>query len=73
MSSKQGGLVLLTEHDWLQIEQAASGCLGGTSDDWPHLRSAITKVTGKPFAYRKSAQWLQGFCEALIATRGDQQ
>jgi len=56
----------LTDSDLLQIEQAASGCIDGTSDDWPALRAAIQKITGKPFGPRKSAQWLQGFCEGVM-------
>jgi len=60
----------LTEHDWVQIEQAAAGCVSGTSDEWPHLRLAIEKVTGKPFAHRKSASWLQGFCEGVLIQSG---
>lgn len=57
----------LTDDDWLQIEQAAAGCVSGTSDEWPALRSAIEKITGKPFSNRKSAAWLQGFCEGVLA------
>lgn len=34
----------LTDHDWLQIEQAAAGCVSGTSDEWPDLRAAIERV-----------------------------
>jgi hypothetical protein len=57
----------LTENDWIQIEQAAAGCISGTSDEWPALRRAIEKVTGKPFGMRRTANWLQGFCEGLMA------
>jgi len=60
----------LTEHDWLQIEQAAAGCISGTSDEWPDLRRAIEKVTGKPFEQRQSASWLQGFCEGVLIQTG---
>lgn len=56
----------LTDSDWLQIEQAAAGCVGGTSDEWPLLRHAIAKLTGKPFGMRKSSSWLQGFCEGVL-------
>jgi hypothetical protein len=56
----------LTEHDWLQIDQAARGCISGTSDEWPALRKAISKITGKPFEDRKCASWLQGFCEGVM-------
>ena len=59
----------LNYHDWLQIEQAASGCIDGTSDDWPALRHAIALITGQPFTYRKSAAWLQGFCEGILIQR----
>jgi hypothetical protein len=60
----------LTKHDWLQIEQASAGCIDGTSDDWPMLRRAIEKITGKPFGMRRGASWLQGFCEGVMAQAG---
>ena len=56
----------LTAHDWLQIEQAARGCVSGTSSEWPHLTRAIEKLRGKPFVYPKPGPWLQGYCEAVI-------
>ena len=60
----------LTENDWMQIEQAANGCIGGTSDEWPALRHAIAIITGKPFVHRKSAAWLQGFCQGVLIQSG---
>lgn len=60
----------LTDQDWLQIEQAANGCVSGTSDEWPALRHAIETITGKPFVNRKSAAWLQGFCEGVLIQSG---
>lgn len=65
-ASSQTRSPVLDEHDWLQIEQAASGCVSGTSDEWPDLRTAISKLTGKPFGHRRSAAWLQGFCEGVL-------
>ena len=64
----------LTESDWIQIEMAASGCIGGTSDEWPNLRAAIEKITGRPFGPRKTASWLRGFCEGVLSriARGDE-
>lgn len=59
----------LTEHDWLQIEQTANGCIGGTSDEWPDLRQAIEKVRGKPLTHQRSSMWMIGFCEALMCVR----
>lgn len=58
----------LTEHDWLQIEMAASGCISGTSDEWPHLRQAIEKLPGyeSTFEHRKPASWLRGFCQEVL-------
>lgn len=56
----------MTDDDWLQIEQASRGCISGTSDEWPALREAIEKLTGRPFGPRKTSDWLQGFCEAAI-------
>lgn len=64
------GYRVLNDHDWLQIEQAACGCISGTSDEWPDLRSAIAKLTGKPFKHRKSSSWLQGFCEGVLIQSG---
>ena len=61
---------LLTESDWLQIEQAASGCISGTSDDWPALRHAVSLLLGHPLHHRKSAAWLQGFCEGVVIQAG---
>jgi hypothetical protein len=61
---------LLTESDWLQIEQAANGCISGTSDDLPALRHAVCMVLGHPLHHRKSAAWLQGFCEGVMIQAG---
>lgn len=30
-------------HEILQIEMAAKGCVSGTLDEWPHLKSALRK------------------------------
>jgi hypothetical protein len=60
----------LTESDWLQIEQAAAGCISGTSDEWPALRIAIEKIAGHPLCDRKCAAWLQGFCEGMMLQAG---
>jgi len=60
----------LTDHDWLQIEMAARGCIDGTSDQWPSLRIAIEKITGSPFGPRKTANWMQGFCEGVMIQSG---
>lgn len=62
-------LSTLTPHDWDQIIPAANGCVSGTSDEWPHLRKAIEKITGKPFGMRRHSLWLQGFCEGVVACR----
>ena len=56
---------VLTDHDWLQIEQAANGCVSGTSDEWPDLVKAIEKVLNRKLM-RQSSAWLRGFCEALV-------
>jgi hypothetical protein len=61
---------LLTESDWLQIEQAAAGCISGTSDDWPALCHAVALLLGHPLHHRKSAAWLQGFCEGVMIQAG---
>lgn len=61
-------LNLLSADDWLQIEQGASGCISGISDEWPLLVAAIEKVMNRKLPRRSSA-WLRGYCEALIAAR----
>jgi len=33
--------VLLSEHDRLQIDQAARGCISGTLEEWPDLNNAL--------------------------------
>lgn len=69
--SQQHGYAIasLSEHDWTQIEQAANGCISGTSDEWPDLRAAIEKVMGREFGLRQSAAWMRGFCEAVMVLR----
>ena len=57
----------LTEHDWLQIENAARGCCSGTSDEWPDLVAAIEKIRGEPLEHRKTAAWLSGFCAGVLS------
>jgi len=61
----QGKWEDLTDHDWLQIEQAANGGVSGTSDEWPDLVKAIEKVLNRKLM-RQSSAWLRGFCEALV-------
>jgi len=61
-------LKYLTDHDWLQIEQAARGCVSGTSDEWPDLVRAIEKIKDRKLM-RQSAAWLRGYCEALVESR----
>jgi hypothetical protein len=56
----------MTADDWAQIVMASRGCVSGTSDEWPKLRHAIAKLRGEPFGPRRSADWLQGFCEGVI-------
>lgn len=55
-----------SEADWIQIEMAAKGCGSGTSDEWPALVAAIARITGRKIEQRKSAAWLQGFCEGVL-------
>jgi hypothetical protein len=60
----------LTADDWLQIEQAANGCISGTSDEWPALRRVIEKLRGEPMVYRQTAAWLSGFCIGVLYASG---
>ncbi|GIW89713.1 MAG: hypothetical protein KatS3mg109_0145 [Pirellulaceae bacterium] len=59
----------LDEHDWLQLEMAARGCVSGTSDDWPDLVRAIEKLRGSPLPCRLPAAWLKGFSEGVLEFR----
>lgn len=34
----------LTEHDWLQINMAAKGCVSGNLAEWPHLKAAFDRA-----------------------------
>lgn len=58
----------LTDHDWLQIEQASRGCISGSLYEWPHLMSAIDKAgcSRKIGACMASVVTL---CQMLIANR----
>jgi hypothetical protein len=67
MSTPQERLASLTPHDWLQIDQAARGCISGTSDEWPHLCNAIAKLTGRPLLFPEPSAWLRGFCSGILA------
>ncbi len=59
----------LNDSDWLQIEQAARGMVSGSGREWPALVVAIAKIRGEPVAElcKRSAHWLTGFCEAVLA------
>jgi hypothetical protein len=34
----------LTEHDWLQVDMAARGCISGRLHEWPHLSAAFKRA-----------------------------
>lgn len=34
----------LTEHDWLQVDMAARGCISGRLHEWPHLGAAFERA-----------------------------
>lgn len=34
----------LTEHDWLQVDLAARGCVSGRLHEWPHLAAAFKRA-----------------------------
>lgn len=64
-------MIELTKVEWLQVEQAAKGCVSGTSDEWPALVAVIEKIQGKPLESRKSSFWLRGFCEGVMIQSGN--
>ena len=52
------------EHMWLQIEQAAAGCVSGTLEEWPDLREALTRW-GIPLPENVRSIALQSICLGL--------
>lgn len=60
----------LTEHDWVQIEQAAGGCISGRLEEWPHLIVALRKL-GK-FLDPETAcnPRVRELCKLLVAKHG---
>lgn len=34
----------MNNHDYLQIDQAANGCISGTLKEWPHLKMALERL-----------------------------
>lgn len=65
---------MLTDHDWLQIEQAANGCISGDLSEWPDLARAFKNLgvgpTGLPgHKLIPHAHELQCFCQGILAMR----
>lgn len=64
----------MNDHDWLQIEQAANGCISGDLSEWPHLALAFKKLGIKPHqlpgvSLIPPASELRPFCQGIIAYR----
>ena len=57
---------LLTPHDWLQLGQAASGCISGTLAEWPDLANALCKWYGTPLKPKTPATQLQMLCRHIV-------
>ena len=60
---------MVSLHDWLQIEQAACGCISGTLREWPDLRRALVKL-GWSVKRGTPATELTALCRQIMARRG---
>lgn len=57
----------MTDHDWIQIEQAAKGCVSGTLDEWPHLKGALRRC-GVHLPKETTATALRIVCGQIVRT-----
>lgn len=55
----------LNEHDRLQIEMAAQGCVSGTLAEWPHLMGALRRV-GFDLPAKTEAWRLRNLCQQIL-------
>lgn len=52
--------------DWLQVEQAAAGCVSGTLEEWPDLNRALCRV-GVALPLETPAGSLRVICRLLLS------
>lgn len=64
--SEQPGI--MNGHDWLQIEQAANGCVSGTLKEWPYLNIALRKQ-GRYLDQEADASHMRWSCQEILKTR----
>lgn len=57
-------LATLDDHDWVQIQQAVSGCISGTLSEWPHLQGVFSKL-GMVLPDATPYRELQWVCRSL--------
>lgn len=55
----------LSSHQWLQIEQAAQGCVSGFAYEWPDLRCALIEL-GIHTAWDCAASTLRTICLVIV-------
>jgi hypothetical protein len=48
MSTPTVDISQLTDNDWVQVEQAALGCVSGTLGEWPVLSAALKRANIYP-------------------------
>ena len=58
------------EHEMLQIEMAAMGCVSGTLAEWPHLRSALRK-RGISMLNTATADEMRAVCKWYLSVRNE--
>ena len=58
------------EIHWQRIKSCSEGGCDAGSDKYPDLTASITAISGYGFTARKSAKWMQGFCEGLMIQSG---
>lgn len=55
----------LNDHDRLQIEMAAQGCVSGTLAEWPHLMGALRRA-GFDLPAKTEAWRLRGLSRQIL-------
>ncbi len=59
----------LTEHDWIQVEMAARGCVSGTLEEWPHLARALKRLGHEDLPSTTWAGELRRLCQLAMGAR----
>jgi hypothetical protein len=55
----------MSDHDFIQIDSAARGCVSGTLVEWPHLRAALDRE-GRRLPTDTPATELQAVCREIM-------